>query len=71
MRVDNEPGPVSDRALMEQIAADLAHLRAVLAQWEPLLALLRGAGGQVSYVQAAGMTRAMRKARARAGNGDQ
>jgi hypothetical protein len=60
----------TDRELIEKIAADIAHLSAILAEWEPLLAAMRGGNGNgISYVRAAGLRRAMRPGRA-AGKAD-
>jgi len=59
----NDGPPVkslTDRELLEEITGHLRHLRAVLAPWETII---RGNGnGTVSYVQAAGMRRAVKRA---------
>jgi hypothetical protein len=53
---------LSDRELQLVILSELRTLTAALAEWTPLLSALRG-NGKPTYVQAAGLARAAKKAR--------
>jgi hypothetical protein len=56
---------LSNRELLEETAELVRDLRDTLAEFEPLLAMVRAAKGNggPSYVQAAGLRRSLRKAR--------
>jgi hypothetical protein len=58
---------LSNRELLEESTEILRTVRDTLAEFEPLLAMVRAArpnGGAPSYIQAAGLRRQMRKGRA-------
>jgi RecG-like helicase len=56
---------LSDRELLEEATGLVRELRDTLAEFEPLLRLVRGTNGSgPSYVQAAGMRRAIKRGRA-------
>jgi hypothetical protein len=55
---------LSNRELLEETTVLVRELRDTLAEFEPLLTMVRGMnGGGPSYVQAAGLRRTLRKAR--------
>lgn len=55
---------LSNRELLEESTEILRGLRDMLAEFEPLLTMVRSMNGTGSYVQAAGLRRAMKKGRA-------
>ena len=57
---------LSNRELLEESAVILREISDTLAEFAPLLSLVRGMNGSggPSYVQAAGLRRTLRKARA-------
>lgn len=54
---------LSNRELLEETTVMLRELRDTLAEFEPLLSMVRGVNGGPSYVQAAGLRRSLRKGR--------
>lgn len=63
MDLPNPRKPVSalsNRELLEENTEMLRALRDTLAEFEPLLSVVRGMNGGPTYVKAAGLRRAMR-----------
>ena len=59
--VRNIDTSLSDRALLVHILEHVEHLSAVLAEFAPLLSLLKGPDGKLDMVGAAQMRRKMRR----------
>lgn len=55
---------MSNRELLEETAELVRTLSDTLAEFEPLLAMVRGVNGSPSYVKAAGLRRTLKKGQA-------